>query len=72
MTIGGSLFLIAIGAILYFAVEGSLGFIDIQTAGLILMIVGGLGLILGLFLMMQARRTPVVPEREVVRERERL
>jgi hypothetical protein len=49
MTIGGALFLIAVGAILYFAVTAHVAGIDIQTVGLILMIVGVIGLALGLF-----------------------
>jgi Domain of unknown function (DUF6458) len=55
MTIGGALFLIAVGAILYFAVTAQVAGIDIQTVGLILMIVGLVGLALGLF--MTARRS---------------
>jgi hypothetical protein len=55
MTVGGSLFLIAVGAILYFAVTADLAGIEIQTVGLILMIVGVIGLALGLML---ARRRP--------------
>jgi uncharacterized protein DUF6458 len=55
MTIGGALFLIAVGAILYFAVTAQVAGIDIQTVGLILMIVGIVGLALGLFLT--ARRS---------------
>src|SRR4051794_20189250 len=51
MTVGGSLFLIAVGAILYFAVTASVAGIDIQTVGLILMIVGVVGLALGLFFL---------------------
>jgi len=50
MTIGGALFLIAVGAILYFAVTAQVAGIDIQTVGLILMIVGVVGLALGLIL----------------------
>jgi hypothetical protein len=50
MTIGGALFLIAVGAILYFAVTAQVAGIDIQTVGLILMIVGIVGLALGLYL----------------------
>ena len=48
--IGGSLFLIAIGAILYWAVsvEGE-GF-NINTIGLILMIVGVVGIVLSFIL----------------------
>jgi len=51
MTVGGSLFLIAVGAILYFAVTATVAGLDIQTVGLILMIVGVIGLVLGLFFL---------------------
>jgi len=50
MYIGTSIFLIAVGAILHFAVTASVAGIDIQTAGLILMIVGGLALVISLAL----------------------
>jgi hypothetical protein len=50
MTIGGSLFLIAVGAILKYAVTADVAGIDLQTTGLILMLVGVLGLVLGLYL----------------------
>lgn len=46
MGIGSSLFLAAVGAILAFAVEVSSDVFDIQAAGIILMITGGLGLVL--------------------------
>ena len=70
MTIGASIFLIALGAILYFAVTADVAGIDIQTVGLILMIVGIVGLLISLFLMSQARtRTaPVARERYVERD----
>jgi hypothetical protein len=55
MTIGGSLFLIAVGAILAFAVTASVAGIDLQTVGWILMVVGAVGLILGLVLMNRGR-----------------
>ena len=48
MTVGGSLFLVAVGAILYFAVTATVAGIDIQTVGLILMIAGGAGLAISL------------------------
>jgi uncharacterized protein DUF6458 len=51
MGIGTSIFLIAVGAILYFAVETSVSGIDIATVGLILMIVGIIGLVISLFWM---------------------
>ena len=69
MYLGTSIFLIALGAILRYAVTGSVSGFDIQTAGLILMIVGVLGLILSLLMMTlwsDRRRRPadaVVEER---------
>jgi hypothetical protein len=48
MTIGGSLFLIAVGAILKFAVTLTVAGIDLQVAGVILMVVGAIGLLLSL------------------------
>ena len=50
MGIGTSLFLIALGAILYFAVSASISGLSLATVGLILMIVGGIGLVASLFL----------------------
>jgi hypothetical protein len=58
MTIGASLFCIATGAILYFAVTAELAGIDIQTVGVILMVIGVLGLVLGLVLMSRRRAAP--------------
>jgi hypothetical protein len=58
VTIGGSLFLIAVGAILAFAVTASVAGIDLQTVGWILMIIGVIGLILGLVMMNRARSAP--------------
>lgn len=49
MTIGGSLFVIALGAILRYAVEDSLKGVDLQTIGLILMLVGLAGLLFGIY-----------------------
>jgi Domain of unknown function (DUF6458) len=49
MYIGTSIFMIAVGAILAFAVTATVAGIDIQTAGVILMIVGGIGLLASLF-----------------------
>jgi hypothetical protein len=48
MTIGTSILLIAVGAILRYAVNASSNVINIQTVGLILMIAGGAGLALSL------------------------
>jgi len=48
MTIGASIFVIAVGAILYFAANVHVAHISINTVGLILMIAGLAGLVLGL------------------------
>ncbi|MDW5595456.1 DUF6458 family protein [Conexibacter stalactiti] len=59
MTIGASLFLIIVGAILRFAITAEVAGIDLQVVGLILMIGGALGLVLGLIMtFMAGRRTP--------------
>jgi Flp pilus assembly protein protease CpaA len=55
MTIGTSLFLIAVGAILKFAVTAHVAGIDLQTVGVILMVVGVVGLVLGLYLWARGR-----------------
>lgn len=47
MTIGGAIFLIAVGAILYLATNLHIAHISIDTVGLILMIAGAAGLVLG-------------------------
>jgi hypothetical protein len=49
MTVGSALFLIAVGAILRFAVTASVSGVSLATVGLILMIVGGAGLVISLF-----------------------
>jgi hypothetical protein len=64
MAIGSSLFLIAVGAILRYAVNDSVEQIDLETVGLILMIVGIIGLVLGLFMMSRAGRDDVVVRRD--------
>jgi hypothetical protein len=49
VTIGTSLFLIAAGAILRYAVTARVSGISLATVGLILMIVGGAGLVISLY-----------------------
>lgn len=64
MRIGGSLLLIALGAILKFAVntdKNTHGF-NIGTAGVILMVVGAIGLLISLIWMATRRRTDVVQQ----------
>lgn len=69
MTFGTSIFLIAVGAILRYAVTATVSGIDIQTVGLILMIVGVVGLVLSLLymLMWAPRRRGVAGEPVVER-----
>ena len=69
MELGTSLFLIAVGAILTFAINASISGIDIATVGIILMVVGVVGLLISLFYWMPRRRA-VVADRPVVRNRE--
>ena len=71
MTIGTSIFLIAVGAILRYAVSDSIDGIDLYTAGLILMIVGVVGLIASLiYATIWSRPRDAVVERRTVRDRE--
>ena len=58
MGIGASIFLIAIGAILAFAVNYDLAGLDIAVVGWILMIVGLIGLIMTAFIWGPRRREP--------------
>jgi hypothetical protein len=55
MSLGVSLFLIAVGAILHWAVTATVSGIDIQVVGTILMIVGVIGFAISLFFYFQAR-----------------
>lgn len=72
MTIAGSIFLIAVGAILYFALNLHIAEVSIDTVGIILMIAGAAGLILGLIQQaMWTRRAREVPVEEVPVERRR-
>ncbi len=56
MSIGGSIFLIAVGAILKYAVTAQVAGVDIQTVGLILMIAGIVALAISLALLVAAQR----------------
>ena len=51
MSIGVSLFLIAVGAILRYAVTAQVKNVDLDTVGLILMVVGFVGMILSIVWM---------------------
>ena len=71
MGIGTSIFLIAVGAILKYAVTADVSGIDLDIVGVILMIAGIVGLLLSLFWMTvwADRRRRVVEERVVERDR---
>jgi len=56
MGIGMSIFLIAVGAILRYAVTATVSGIELQTVGLILMIVGIIGLVISLAVIFMADR----------------
>ena len=68
MYIGTSIFLIAVGAILRYAVTADVEGVNLETAGLILIIVGVVGLLLSLLwtTIWADRRRGVVTDRAVV------
>jgi hypothetical protein len=70
MPTGTSIFLIAVGAILRYAVTATVSGISLSTVGLILMIVGILGLVLSLLYMFawNPRRGQVVRDRVIERD----
>jgi hypothetical protein len=67
LSLGASLFLLAVGAILTFAVEVEASGFNINTVGIILMVVGAIGLLLSLVWMQRGRTAST---RTVVREEE--
>jgi hypothetical protein len=72
VTYGTSLLLIAIGAILRYAVTAAVSGVNLQTVGLVLMIVGIVGLVLSLlwFGAWANRRREVPPVEREVRDRD--
>jgi hypothetical protein len=56
MTIGGSILLIVVGAILRYAINWSSTYVDLRLVGLILMIAGIVGLIIALTFLFMRRR----------------
>jgi hypothetical protein len=82
MGIAVSLFLLAVGAILTFATDVSISGLDLDTVGLILMLIGAVSFVLTLIVWGSRRRVvrtvpvdrvverrAVAPRREVVEER---
>jgi hypothetical protein len=68
MGIGVAVFLIAVGAILTFAVHVTTTGFNIHTVGVILMIAGALGLIVTMTIFAPRRRAATVQERTVTRD----
>ncbi|MCW2984832.1 MAG: hypothetical protein JWR63_2402 [Conexibacter sp.] len=64
MGIGTSLFLIAAGAILRYAVTDHISGVDLTTVGLILMIVGIVGLLISLFVLFAYNRRDTTVTRD--------
>ena len=69
MGIGASVFLLAIGAILAFAVDYSVNGVDINVIGVILMIAGAIGLLFTSLIFGRRDTAGVVTEERVVRDR---
>jgi hypothetical protein len=70
MGLGVSIFLIAVGAILTWAVNATVSGLELQTIGVILMVVGALGLVLSMIFWSswggfhgETRRTTYVDDR---------
>ena len=61
MTIGAALFTIAAGAVLAFAVTADVAGIDLQIVGYILLAIGVLGLVIGLWAAAAGRRRAAGP-----------
>lgn len=62
MGIGSSIFLLAVGAILAFAVDATVAGLDIHLIGWVLMAAGVLGLVLTMFLLSPRRRRTVTEQ----------
>ncbi len=69
MGIGVSVFLLALGAILTFAVHATVSGLDINVIGVILMVAGAIGLLMTM-LVFGRDRGGVVEDRVVTRERD--
>jgi hypothetical protein len=71
MTFGTSLVLIAVGAILRYAVTATVSGIDLHVVGLVLMVVGIVGLVLSLLWFgVWAGKRAVPPAEREVRDRD--
>ena len=61
MAIGTSIFLIAVGAILRYAVNVTVEGVEIDTIGLILIVVGAIGLVISLAIIFLSGNDPRRP-----------
>ena len=67
MYIGGSIFLIVVGAILRWAVADSLDGVDLPLVGLILMVGGAIGLVVSMFQQLLWHDRDIEVQREAQR-----
>jgi Domain of unknown function (DUF6458) len=65
MSLGAGIFLVVVGAILAFALNVQVGWIDLHLVGYILMFAGVIGIIIGIVLLTR-RRTSVATTRTAV------
>ena len=71
MTYGASIFLIAVGAALKFAIADRIDGVDLGVIGIIMMVAGLIGLLVGLYQQANARRVSghvVVDRQTTVRD----
>ncbi len=69
MGIGGSIFLVAIGAIIAFGVRYDVSWLDLKVVGWVFMIAGITGIVLTLVLQQRNKRR-ITEERQVYDERQ--
>lgn len=69
MTFGTSIFLIAVGAILKFAVHAHISGVSVATIGVILMVAGAVGLLLSMFFYARATDRRHTARTTIVRDR---
>jgi hypothetical protein len=67
MGIGVSVFLMALGAIIAFALDLRVGWLDLDMVGWVLMAAGAVGLIVTLIIFGNRRQTTIVSERDIDR-----
>ncbi len=71
MGLGTSIVLIAVGAILKYAISATPDFIDLQIVGTILLVIGILGLVISVIYMFMSARGRPPSDRTMVQDRHR-